>query len=139
MKGLCDFFQIWYHILYKLSIIGWIISEIQEAEISIILVRINNTLVFRAFFLAAQHRLVSRYMLIIYDYIARLVNGSSRYEGLVELQYKGEWYTVCSNGWDLNAAHVLCNQLGLGNAVRYNDGSYSGQSRYSLWMNNLIC
>ena len=40
----------------------------------------------------------------------RLVDGP--HEGQVELCLNGVWYLVCSNGWDVNDAKVVCRQLG---------------------------
>lgn len=48
----------------------------------------------------------------------RLVPSSSSSTGTVQVQYNGSWGTVCSNGWDINDAHVVCRQLGYPSAVR---------------------
>ena len=42
----------------------------------------------------------------------RLVNGTSRYEGRVELCYDEIWGTICDGLWSANDANVACRQLG---------------------------
>ena len=57
----------------------------------------------------------------------------------MEVYHNGEWGTVCDDGWDLNDAQVVCNELGLDDAVtaRYN-ASY-GEGDGQIWLNNLHC
>ena len=72
----------------------------------------------------------------IYICIVRLVNGSTKYKGRVEVYYNGEWGTVCSDGWDMNDANIVCRQLGFGLATAVpfyeEDGS-------QIWFDNVDC
>ena len=43
----------------------------------------------------------------------RLYGGTTPYEGRVEIFHNGHWGTVCQDGFDQNAAKVVCN------AIRY--------------------
>ena len=43
----------------------------------------------------------------------RLVGGSSRTEGRVEVLYNNEWTTICDDHWTASEAAVICRMLGL--------------------------
>ena len=42
----------------------------------------------------------------------RLLEGSTAYEGLVEICKDNVWGTICHNYWDSADARVVCRQLG---------------------------
>ncbi|XP_041455891.1 deleted in malignant brain tumors 1 protein-like [Lytechinus variegatus] len=46
--------------------------------------------------------------------ILRLVGGSSRFEGRVEMHYNGKWGSVCSDRFNRDEATIVCRTLGLG-------------------------
>lgn len=47
----------------------------------------------------------------------RLVDGSSRCAGIVEVLYYGQWNTVCNGGWSMVDAAEVCRRMFCGNAV----------------------
>ena len=42
----------------------------------------------------------------------RLADGIIENEGRVEICVNNVWGSICSNGWDVTDAHVVCTQLG---------------------------
>ena len=69
----------------------------------------------------------------------RLVGGSSYNEGRVEVNYNGEWGTVCDDGWSFFDAIVVCRQLGLGSLGISYDGAFFGQGSGPIWLDNVLC
>ena len=75
-------------------------------------------------------------MLII---LVRLVNGSTQYEGRVEVYYNGVWGTVCDDGWDFNDAKVVCRELFYTSPIAARSKEYYGQGSGQIWLDNLKC
>ena len=69
----------------------------------------------------------------------RLVNGSTKYEGRVEVYHNGVWGTVCDDGWDLNDAQVVCNELRFGAATAAGHGAFYGEGNGQIWLDDVNC
>ena len=46
---------------------------------------------------------------------------------------------MCDDGWDLNDAQVVCNELGLQNAVAAIHGAFYGEGSGQIWLNGVNC
>ena len=73
------------------------------------------------------------------EIVIRLVGGSSYYEGRVEVNYNGEWGTVCGYGWDNTDAGVVCRQLGLGSSGTAIRSAGFGQGSGPIWLDSVTC
>jgi len=69
----------------------------------------------------------------------RILGGSSYNEGRVEVNYNGEWGTVCDDGWDDTDADVVCRQLGFGSSGTAMGSASFGQGSGPIWLSSIKC
>ncbi|KAJ8322311.1 hypothetical protein KUTeg_000782 [Tegillarca granosa] len=70
----------------------------------------------------------------------RLVGGSNKAEGRVEVLHNGHWGTVCDDNFDDREARVICHMLGYDNGTSIGvSGAFFGPGTGSIDMDELEC
>ncbi|CAH1277686.1 DMBT1, partial [Branchiostoma lanceolatum] len=69
----------------------------------------------------------------------RLENGRSANEGRLEIFFNGKWGTVCSHGWTLVDANVVCRQLGYPCADITTTWASHGEGTGRIWFRDAAC
>ena len=57
----------------------------------------------------------------------------------MEVNYNGEWGTVCDDGWDDTDAGVVCRQLGFGSSGTAIGSANFSQGSGSIFLSNILC
>ena len=57
----------------------------------------------------------------------------------MEVNYNGEWGTVCDDGWDDTDAGVVCRQLGFGSSGTANRSASFGRGSGPIWLDSVSC
>ncbi|XP_067151382.1 scavenger receptor cysteine-rich type 1 protein M130-like [Apteryx mantelli] len=69
----------------------------------------------------------------------RLVGGNSTCSGRVEVRQGRSWATLCKAHMDLNAAHVICKELGCGAALAVTGAARFGAGAGPIWDGGFEC
>lgn len=69
----------------------------------------------------------------------RLASGANNMEGRLEVQYNGDWGTVCRRDWDKRDAQVACRQLGYKFATRSTSSVEFGAGNGTIMISSLGC
>ncbi|WAR24054.1 DMBT1-like protein [Mya arenaria] len=69
----------------------------------------------------------------------RLVNGSVPGSGRVELKSMNTWGTICGDGFDMDAANVICQMIGFPPAKTFYRSAYFGPGFGPIFVDDLAC
>ncbi|KAJ3606365.1 hypothetical protein NHX12_025886 [Muraenolepis orangiensis] len=69
----------------------------------------------------------------------KLINGTDRCSGRVEVQHDGQWGTVCDDLWEMLDAWVVCKAMDCGSPLNAKSGAFYGQGKGNVWLDDLQC
>ena len=79
------------------------------------------------------------FFLLLKDLNVRLAGAAISNAGRVEVLYAGMWGTIVGLNWDINAAHVVCRQLGYPGAISFGSSNQFGIGNGPSWFYNVRC
>lgn len=75
------------------------------------------------------------YMIVLLSLFAenvRVVSGSNRCNGRVEVFHEGQWKRACASDWGRDEAAVICQEIRCGTPIIQTDMPYFGEARHLL-------
>ncbi|XP_061902006.1 LOW QUALITY PROTEIN: deleted in malignant brain tumors 1 protein-like [Entelurus aequoreus] len=69
----------------------------------------------------------------------KLVNGTDRCSGRVEVYHNSQWGTVCDDFWDIKDAQVVCRAMDCGTAMMAKPGGFFGEGKGEIWLDDMEC
>ncbi|XP_059212966.1 deleted in malignant brain tumors 1 protein-like [Centropristis striata] len=69
----------------------------------------------------------------------RLMNGTNRCSGRVEIYHNGQWGSICDDGWEMQEADVVCREMNCGTALSVKYKSFFGRGQEDIWLDDLQC
>ena len=65
----------------------------------------------------------------------RLTNGTDATEGIIEINEDGRWEVLCTSGFTVDAATVVCRQLRFGLPIQYYETPIVNSTKYYAYRN----
>nr|Q5G267.1 RecName: Full=Neurotrypsin; AltName: Full=Serine protease 12; Flags: Precursor [Macaca mulatta]AAW57542.1 neurotrypsin [Macaca mulatta] len=72
------------------------------------------------------------------DGVIRLAGGKGSHEGRLEVYYRGQWGTVCDDGWTELNTYVVCRQLGFKYGKQASANHFE-ESTGPIWLDDVSC
>lgn len=69
----------------------------------------------------------------------RLMNGTNRCSGRVEVYHDGQWGTVCDDRWGMQEAAVACREMNCGVPLSVKYKAFFGRGQDQVWLDDVEC
>lgn len=69
----------------------------------------------------------------------RLMNGTGRCSGRMEIYHDGQWGTICDDRWGMQEATVVCQELNCGSALSIKYNAHFGRGHGQVWLDDVDC